>query len=73
MEIIQDNSPTIKVECLNCGSILSAKEGEIIKKTIENYNWKSKSRWINEYFISICPCCRVVNPKIKIIKNETDN
>lgn len=73
MEIIQDNSPTFKIKCLRCGSILSAKEGDIITNMIENLSYKSKIHWTSEYFIPQCPCCKVINPKIEIIKDGTDN
>lgn len=76
MEVIKDNSKSIDIVCLRCGSVLSAKEGEIFADGTETCikEISSSSKIITvKYktrFISQCPCCLNKNAKVLFVEEQ---
>lgn len=76
MKVIKDNSKSIDIVCLRCGSVLSAKEGEIFADGTETCIKEiySSSKIITvKYktrFISQCPCCLNKNAKVLFVEEQ---
>ena len=76
MEIIKDNSKSIDIVCLHCGSVLRAKEGEISTDGTE----RSVREIANAgeiivtprrtKIISKCPCCQAQNPEVLYLEEK---
>ena len=76
MEIIKDNSKSIDIVCLHCGSVLRAKEGEISTDGTERSvreianSGESIITLRKTKIISKCPCCQAQNPEVLYLEEK---
>lgn len=76
MEVIKDNSKSIDIVCLRCGSLLRAKEGEIFTDGTETTVREiSNSGEIivtprKTKIISKCPCCKAQNAEVLYLEEK---